>query len=65
MKRVLLLVAAVLLFTVFLTGCSRNATPISKSGIYFDTIITITVYNDDHMFLLDECFSLAEKYENL
>ena len=65
MKKIRPLLIILCIMTVFLTGCSRNATPISKSGIYFDTIITITVYNDDHMFLLDECFSLAEKYENL
>ncbi len=48
-----------------LSGCSRNATPISKSGIYFDTVITITLYDDTHSDLLDECFQIAEKYENL
>ena len=48
-----------------LSGCSRNATPISKSGIYFDTVITITLYSDAHSKFLDECFVLAEKYEKL
>ena len=48
-----------------MSGCSRNATPISKSDVYFDTIITITVYDDNHIVFLDECFSIAEKYENL
>lgn len=46
-------------------GCSRNTEPISKSGIYFNTIITVTVYDETHLDFLNECFVLAEKYENL
>ena len=48
-----------------LSGCSQNATPVSKSAIYFDTIITITLYDTKQYDLLDECFLLAEKYENM
>lgn len=48
-----------------LMGCTRNPNPISKSGIYFDTVITVTVYRADDSKILDECFAMAEKYENL
>ncbi len=48
-----------------LVGCTRNPDPISKSGIYFDTVITVTVYSTDDSRMLGECFAMAEKYENL
>ena len=65
MKKIRPLLVILCTITFLLSGCSRNATPISKSDIYFDTIITITVYDDNHIVFLDECFSIAEKYENL
>ena len=65
MKKLRPLLIILCIITFLLPGCSRNSTPISKSDIYFDTIITITVYNDNHIVFLDECFSIAEKYENL
>lgn len=36
----------------------------SKTGFYFDTVITITLYDYDDK-LIDECFKLCEKYENM
>ena len=65
MKKIRPLLIILCIITFLLPGCSRNSTPISKSDIYFDTIITITVYDDNHIVFLDECFSIAEKYENL
>lgn len=62
-NRLLCLLLGMIVFTM--SGCSKNFEPISKSGIYFDTVITITVYQEEHSELLDECFTLAEKYENL
>ncbi len=55
----------ILLCAALLLGCSRNIDPISKSGLYFDTVITITLYDTNQEKYLDECFLLAEKYENL
>ena len=37
--------------------------PIQKSGIAFDTIITITVYDSDDTAILDDCFNLCNEYE--
>ncbi len=65
MKKLKLLGGIICIMAFLLAGCSRNATPISKSGIYFDTVITITLYGSEHADLLDECFTIAEKYENL
>ena len=45
------------------TGCTKSNEPISKSGFYFDTIIKITLYDASQEDLLEECFSLADTYE--
>lgn len=65
MKKFRLLSIFLLSICFVLTGCSRNMDPFSKSGIYFDTIITISLYGNEDSALLDECFEIAEKYENL
>ncbi len=48
-----------------LTGCAKNPEPISRTGFYFDTVIQITLYDSPDEKVLDGCFALAEKYENL
>lgn len=53
------------LISTALTGCARNTEPISRTGFYFDTVIQITLYDTEDTTILDGCFALAEKYENL
>ena len=48
-----------------ITGCTKNTEPISRTGFYFDTVIQITLYDTEDDSVLDGCFALAEKYENL
>ena len=56
----------VLLFiTSMMTGCTKNTETISRTGFYFDTVIRITLYDTEDDSVLDGCFALAEKYENL
>lgn len=50
---------------IFTTACSRQPEPVSKTGCYFDTVITITLYCEDAEHYIDECFAMADKYENL
>lgn len=57
------LILATLLLSTFCTGCSSTKEPISKSGFYFDTIIKITLYDATYEPLLNDCFSLADTYE--
>lgn len=45
-------------------GCAPRSESISRSGNYFDTVITITLYRPDQEKYLDGCFKLAQKYEN-
>lgn len=54
-----------ILTPAILTGCTRNIAPISRTGFYFDTVIQITLYDTEDESILDGCFALAEKYENL
>lgn len=55
-----------LLFGIlFLAGCGRPAEPLSRTGFYFDTVVTITLYDQREEELLDQCFSMAQSYENL
>lgn len=66
MKQIKTSLAAMLLCSsLILSGCgTMSATPVSKSGFYFNTIITVTIYQDVSDEILNECFSLAEQYEN-
>ena len=50
---------------LLVTGCAKYKSPVSKSGVYFDTLISVTLYEKNSSKLIDECFLLAEKYENL
>lgn len=53
------------IISAILSGCARNIEPISRTGFYFDTVIQITLYDTEDEAVLDGCFALAEKYENL
>ncbi len=51
--------------TCLFSGCSFTPSQISKTGFYFDTVISVTIYDSNDETLLDECFKLADKYENM
>ena len=38
---------------------------VSNSGFFFDTVITITLYDDSDASLIDDCFDLCSEYESL
>lgn len=52
-----------------LTGCGKNTSSVSQTAFYFDTVITITLYDArsaaDCQEILDSCFALCETYENM
>ncbi len=55
-----------LLFCMIFTlcGCARNnKEPLSKTGFYFDTVISIHLYDTTDETLLDACFSYCEQFE--
>lgn len=53
------------LSTILLSGCQQNAVPISKTGFAFDTVITITIYDDTKEESLNRCIELCNFYDNL
>lgn len=67
MRRGLQQICAVLCVLALLSGCADQAEvddTLSRSGIYFDTLVEITLYgsNED---VLDGAFALCEQYETL
>lgn len=47
-----------------LSGCAeQEIVPISKTGFYFDTTITITLYDSREETILEECFTYCEQFE--
>ena len=56
-----------LLITILLVnGCSSISNePASRTSTFFDTVITITVYDKNADHILDECMQLCKKYELL
>ena len=67
--KLLSLLMAVLMPVTLLTGCGKNNEdlPISKSGFYLDTYITITLYEDKDRSeeIIDDCFNEVSHYEKL
>lgn len=53
----------VLLSGLILSGCKRTPAPITKSGFYFNTVISVTLYDSSKEQLLEDCFALADQYE--
>jgi len=55
------------LFLMSTASCASKdiKTPISKTEFYFDTIVSVQIYDKKQDYLLDECMNLCEKYENI
>lgn len=62
-----LITLSFLFLTLFpmISGCAPAQKPIQKTGIYFDTVINITIYDESQRSLLDECMQLADSYDHL
>lgn len=64
MQKKRLLLSFLLVNILMLTGCSfKTQEPISKTGIYFDTVIQIDIYDSNDTKLLDQCFEYCESFE--
>lgn len=64
-KKIIILLCLLSLFTGFLTGCQKKTTPITETGFYFDTVISVTIYDSSKEYTLKKCMELAAYYENL
>lgn len=66
LKKILSCFFITILLSFTLSGCSPNKnTRYDKTGTYFDTVITITLYDADQVPLIDNCFEMADHYEKL
>lgn len=61
----IILLPALLLFTGCGRSPSRHPDPISDTGFYLDTVVTITLYGVADDSLIQDCFSLMADYEAL
>lgn len=61
------LLIPIILFSLLFSGCGNifNNEAISKTGFYFDTVITITLYGNDNSKYIDKCFEMCKNYENM
>ncbi len=66
-KKAVFLTALIIfiLFTCFGCNAAMHSGPLSKTGFYFNTVITITIYGSTNESLLEDCFRIADKYEKL
>lgn len=55
----------ILINCLFFTGCQKAPSTFSATGFYFDTVITVTIYENGSQEILDQCMELASVYENL
>ena len=54
-----------ILCSLFATGCSPDpGVPFSKTDFFFDTVITISLYDKKDSGLIDSAFELCKEYEN-
>lgn len=64
MKKKRLLLSFLLINILMMNGCSlKTPEPISKTGIHFDTVIQIDIYDSNDTELLDQCFEKCQVFE--
>ena len=64
----LALLSFTLITAILSCGCSQKETVVSKSGLYFDTIVNVTIYAPENTMpenLADECMNICEHYQQL
>ena len=61
--KVLRILCAFLTCSLLLCGCTTNKEPISKTAIYFDTVISIKIYDSQDTDILEQCFTFCKDFE--
>lgn len=51
--------------SLHVAGCQKAVSPVTKTGVYFDTVISITLYDKSSSEMIDDCFDIADRYEKL
>lgn len=65
MRKKISLILTLSFLILSLSGCSNKNDTITKTGFFFDTVITITLYDASAAEALDQCFVMAQHYEDL
>ncbi len=63
-----ILITIILISSALICSCNDSHKPFQKSGVYFDTIVTVSVYSgskETAEALLNECMDICEHYENM
>lgn len=63
--KTLRILCAFLVCNLLLCGCTTNKDPISKTAIYFDTVISIKLYDSQDLDILEQCFTYCDEFEQL
>lgn len=58
-------VMLIILCAFSVCGCTAQTQPVTYTDYYFDTVISLTFYQNNGAKLAEECFQLCETYENL
>ena len=58
-------VVLIVLCTLSVCGCTPPTQPVTYTDYYFDTVVSLTFYENNGDKLAEECFQLCETYENL
>ncbi len=62
-KKRIALLSLFLLAAACITGCQQKKEPVTKHGFYFDTVVQITLYDHTKESLIDDCFHMAETFQ--
>ncbi len=54
-----------ILWLLLLGGCTTAGEPLSKSGFYLNTFVTVTLYDSRDISLLEDCMELCGAYEQI
>ena len=55
----------IIIVSWLLAGCQAPGKEVKKTGSYFNTVISITLYGSDADRLITDCFQLCSQYEKL
>ncbi len=64
MRKLLKICTLFFVCCLFLSGCNTSENElIERTGIYFDTVINIKIYDSKDAALLDQCFAYCDEFE--
>lgn len=70
MKKIISILLTLIIYSTLLSGCNKSESisdsdTISKTDFFFDTVITITLYDSNDESIIDSCFEQCSYYEQL